>query len=164
LSHYEDIGLEASFDQTDRISRRSPLISAGAAGLAIASGAGIAGDMPGHRDEDHAPTSPDVLRAVNARVVAAQQCSAHCLVAFQDGDTMLADFAKKVNDMLPICKAFSYQLAANSPYFRALPAVRMEACEDREKECRVDEDKHIECKDCAEACAQVISAIKTLSA
>jgi hypothetical protein len=80
------------------------------------------------------------------------------------GDTMLADCAKKVNDMLPICKAFSYQLAANSPHVSALPAVRMEACEDREKECRVDEDKHIECKDCAEACAQVISAIKTLSA
>jgi Cys-rich four helix bundle protein (predicted Tat secretion target) len=164
MTHYEDVEREASFVQNDRISRRSLLIGAGAAGLALASGAGFAGDMPGHRHEDHAPKSPDVLQAVNACVVAAQQCSAHCLVAFQEGDTTLADCAKKVNEMLPICKAFSYQLAANSPYVKPMSAVCMQACEDCEKECRVHEDKHVECKDCAEACAQVISAIKTLSA
>lgn len=146
------------------MNRRALLVGAGAMGVALASGVVRAGDMPGHRHEDHAPKSPDVLRAVNECVVAAQQCSAHCLVAFQEGDTTLADCAKKVNEMLPICKAFSYQLAANSPYVKALSAICMQACEDCEKECRVHEDKHLECKDCAEACARVVAAIKSLSA
>ncbi|MEA3275428.1 MAG: hypothetical protein U9Q81_09125 [Pseudomonadota bacterium] len=93
-----------------------------------------------------------------------QQCAAHCLVAFQEGDTSLADCARKVNEMLPICKAFSYQLASNSPYVKTLSAVCRQACEDCEVECRKHEDKHVECKDCAEACAQLVSAINRLSA
>jgi hypothetical protein len=66
--------------------------------------------------------------------------------------------------MLPICKAFSYQVAANSPYVKTLSVVCRQACKDCEAECRKHEDKHVECKECAEACAQVLAAIKTLSA
>jgi Cys-rich four helix bundle protein (predicted Tat secretion target) len=151
-------------DGDHAISRRALLVGAGVLGAALATGAGVAGDAPGHRHEDHAPKNPDVLDAVNGCVVKAQQCAAHCLVAFQEGDTTLADCARKVNEMLPICKAFSYQLAGNSPYVKALSAVCRQACEDCEKECRVHEDKHVECKECADACAQVLAAIKTLSA
>lgn len=151
-------------DHGHRISRRGLLVGAGALGAAVATGVSLAGDAPGHRHEDHAPKHPDALKAVNSCVVAAQQCGAHCLVAFQEGDTTLADCARKVNEMLPICKAFSYQVAANSPYVKALSAVCREACKDCEDECRKHEDKHVECKDCAEACAQVVAAIDALSA
>lgn len=146
------------------ISRRTLLAGAGAVGAALVSGASLAGDAPGHRHEDHAPRNPDLLGAVNDCVVKAQQCAAHCLVAFQEGDTTLADCARKVNEMLPICKAFSYQLASNSPYVKALSAVCQKACKDCEEECRVHEDKHVECRECAESCAQVVAAIKKLSA
>jgi Cys-rich four helix bundle protein (predicted Tat secretion target) len=146
------------------ISRRALLVGAGALGATLATGASLAGDAPGHKHEDHAPKHPDVLNAVNDCVVKAQQCAAHCLVAFQEGDTTLADCARKVNEMLPICKAFSYQVAANSPYVKTLSAVCRQACKDCEAECRKHEDKHVECKECAEACAQVVAAIKTLSA
>ena len=158
---------ENSADHDDHehlISRRALLVGAGALGATLATGASLAGDAPGHRHEDHAPKSPGVLNAVNDCVVKAQQCAAHCLVAFQEGDTTLADCARKVNEMLPICKGFSYQLAANSPYVKALSAVCQQACEDCETECRKHEDKHAECKECAESCAQVVAAIKTLSA
>ena len=155
---------EGQDDDKHTISRRSLLVGAGALGAALATGAGIAGDAPGHLHENHAPKNPDVLDAVNACVAKAQQCSAHCLVAFQEGDTTLADCARKVNEMRPICSAFSYQLAGNSPYVKALSAVCRQACEDCEKECRVHEDKHLECKECAEACAQVIAAIESLPA
>ena len=154
-------------DQDDRdhlISRRALLVGAGALGATLATWASLAGDAPGHRHEDHAPKHPDALNAVNDCVVKAQQCAAHCLVAFQEGDTTLADCARKVNEMLPICKAFSYQVASNSPYVKTLSAVCRQACKDCEAECRKHEDKHLECKECAEACAQVIAAIKTLSA
>jgi Cys-rich four helix bundle protein (predicted Tat secretion target) len=157
---------DTSQSQNDRdplISRRALLIGAGAVGAAIASGASLAGDAPGHKHEHHAPKHPEILEAVNQCVVKAQQCSAHCLVAFQEGDVTLADCARKVNEMLPICRAFSYQLASNSPYVKALSAVCRQACEDCEKECRVHEDKHVECRECAEACAQVVAAINKLA-
>ncbi len=158
---------DAIHDQDARgraISRRSLLIGAGAVGAALASGASLAGDAPGHRHEDHAPKNPGALEAVNDCVVKAQQCAAHCLVAFQEGDTSLADCARKVNEMLPICRAFSYQLASNSPYIKALAPVCRQACKDCEDACREHEDKHLECKECAEACAQVISAIEAMPA
>jgi Cys-rich four helix bundle protein (predicted Tat secretion target) len=146
------------------VSRRKLLVGAGAVGAALVTGAAIAGDTPGHRHEDHAPQNPDVLAAVNNCVVKSQQCIAHCLVAFQEGDTTLADCARKVNEMAPICRAFSYQLAGNSPYIKALAVVCRQACEDCEAACREHEDKHLECRECAEACAQVIAAIDTLPA
>ena len=151
-------------DCNHTISRRTLLVGASALGAALATGASIAGDAPGHRHEDHAPKNPNVLDAVNNCVVKAQQCAAHCLVAFQEGDTTRADCTRKVNEMRPICSAFSYQLAGNSPYVKALSEVCRQACEDCEKKCRVHEDKHMECKECAEACAQVIAAIESLSA
>jgi Cys-rich four helix bundle protein (predicted Tat secretion target) len=151
-------------DREPTISRRALLVGAGAIGAALATGTSLGGDAPGHRHEDHAPKNPGVLEAVNDCVVTAQQCAAHCLVAFQEGDTTLADCARKVNEMLPICRAFSYQLAGNSPYVKSLAAVCRQACEDCEKECRVHEDKHVECKECAESCAQVVAAIDKLSA
>jgi Cys-rich four helix bundle protein (predicted Tat secretion target) len=146
------------------ISRRTWLVGAGAAGTVLASGLAFAGDAPGHRHEDHAPRNPDALKAANNCVVKSQQCIAHCLVAFQEGDTTLADCARKVNEMSPICGAFSYQLASNSPYVNALSRVCRQACEDCEAACREHEDKHVECRECAEACAQLISAIDALAA
>ena len=148
----------------DGLSRRELLAGAGALGALLASGTALAGDAPGHRHEDHAPRNPRVLEATNDCVVKGQQCVAHCLVAFREGDTTLADCASKVNEMLPICKAFSYQLAANSKYVKALSAVCRQACKDCEKECREHDDKHVECKECADACAQLVKAIDRLSA
>ncbi len=155
---------KAHDDCSDGISRRELIVGAGAVGIALATGSSLGADAPGHRHEDHAPKNPDALDAVNNCVVKAQQCAAHCLVAFQEGDTTLADCARKVNEMLPICKAFSYQVASNSPYVKALSAVCAHACKDCEAECRKHEDKHTECKECAEACAKVIAAIESLSA
>ncbi len=149
---------------TDGLSRRELLAGAGALGTLLASGAALAGDAPGHRHEDHAPKHPRVLETTNDCVVKGQQCIAHCLVAFREGDTTLADCATKVNEMLPICKAFSYQLAANSKYIKALSAVCRQACKDCEKECRKHDDKHVECKECGDACAQLVKAIDRLTA
>jgi Cys-rich four helix bundle protein (predicted Tat secretion target) len=146
------------------LSRRTFLVGASAVGAAVATGAAFAGDGHGHRHEDHAPTHADLLAAVNHCVVKSQLCIAHCLVAFQEGDTTLADCARKVNEMEPICRAFSYQLASNSPYVEAMTSICRQACKDCEVECRKHEDKHLECRECAEACAQVIAAIDALSA
>ena len=161
-NHHSNTELQG--DSEPLMSRRTLLVGAGALGAALASGTSLAGDAPGHRHEDHAPKQPKALEAVNDCVVKAQQCQAHCLVAFQEGDTTLADCARKVNEMLPICKAFSYQLASNSPYVKSLAKVCRQACKDCAEECRKHEDKHVECRECMESCEQVIAAIKTLKA
>jgi Cys-rich four helix bundle protein (predicted Tat secretion target) len=148
----------------DTLSRRDLLVSAGALGAAFVTGLSAAGDAPGHRHEDHAPKHPDILNTVNDCVIKGQQCVAHCLVAFQEGDTTLADCARKVSEMLPICKALSYQLASNSPYVKALSSVCRQACKDCEDECRKHEDKHVECKECGEACAAVVAALDQMNA
>ena len=76
----------------------------------------------------------------------------------------MPDCAKKVNEMMPICKAFSYQLAANSPDMTALSEVGKQVCKDCEVECRKHDDKHTECKECGDACEQVVAAIDAMSA
>ena len=162
---------ETRFDKSEgetgragTISRRELLAGAGALGAALASGVSLAGDAPGHRHEDHAPKYPGVLGAVHDCVSKGQQCVAHCLVAFQEGDTTLADCARKVNEMLPICRAFSYQLAGNSPYVKPLSAVCRQVCKDCEEECRKHADAHVECKECGDACAHLVSEIDRLAA
>jgi Cys-rich four helix bundle protein (predicted Tat secretion target) len=80
-------------------------------------------------------------------------------VSFIEGDVALAECASKVHEMQAICSAFSYLLAANSEYIKAYAAVCDKACKDCEKECRKHEG-HIECKACAEACAEIVDQIK----
>jgi Cys-rich four helix bundle protein (predicted Tat secretion target) len=88
-----------------------------------------------------------------------ERCIAHCLVSFQEGDLELADCAAKVHEMQAICGAYSYLLAANSGYSKAYASVCKQVCEDCEKECRKHE-KHIECRACADACAEVVEQIE----
>ena len=153
-------------DQTDQrtreekhgLSRRDLLLGMGA--LAAAGYAGNAvSAMPGHDHSKHAAQLPDVLDATNDCVDTGQRCIAHCLVSFQEGDLKLADCAAKVHEMMAICSAFSYLLAANSEYVRGYAAICAQVCEDCEKEC-MKHKEHVECKACGDACAALVDQIK----
>jgi Cys-rich four helix bundle protein (predicted Tat secretion target) len=147
---------------TSGLSRRALLSGAGALGAALISGASLAADQPGHSHEHHAPRNPALLDAAGDCADKGKQCLAHCLVAFQEGDTTLADCARKVNEMISICDALSIQVASNSPYVEPLAKVCRQACADCEKACRKHEDTHLECKNCAVACAQIVAAIDAM--
>ena len=151
---------------SEQIGRRDLLMVTMGAGALLATGAGatIAADAPGHRHEDHAPKHVAALKAANDCILNGQQCIAHCLVSFREGDMTLADCASSVHEMLPICEAMSYQLAANSIYVSGLSAVCVQACKDCEEECRKHEDKHLECKECADACAKFVTELERLPA
>lgn len=150
------------------ISRRDLLIGAGAAATVLATGSAHSvdhsahkmGDHAGHRHEDHAPRLPALLDAVNTCLDKGQRCISHCLVAFREGDTSLADCASKAHEMEAICQGFSYLVTSNSIYLKDYAKVCKAVCKDCEKECRKHEDHHMECKECAEACAQVVQAIE----
>ena len=146
------------------ITRRELLIGAGALASAVIGGSAFAGsEHQVHNHSKHRPQNPDLLAAVNKCVVSGQQCIAHCLVVFQEGDTSLADCARKVHEMEAICDAYSYLLAANSDYIKEYAQICITACEDCEMECRKHE-QHFECKDCADACEQVVVLAKKLVA
>ena len=143
---------------TPGISRREMLLGIGAAATVAYAGTAFS-SKPGHDHSKHTAQLPDLLNAINDCVDKGQRCIAHCLVSFQEGSVELADCASKVHEMQAICSAFSYLLAANSGYTKAYANVCQKVCEDCEKECMKHEE-HIECKACAEACADVVDQIK----
>jgi Cys-rich four helix bundle protein (predicted Tat secretion target) len=144
------------------ISRRDILLGLGTV-AAVAYAETTVSAMKGHDHSKHSAQLPDLLNATNRCLDKGQRCIAHCLVSFQEGDLELADCAAKVHEMQAICAAFSYLLTANSGYLKAYAGVCTQVCEDCEKECR-KHDEHIECKACADACAEVVDQIKlTLS-
>jgi Cys-rich four helix bundle protein (predicted Tat secretion target) len=104
-----------------------------------------------------------LLAAVNDCLVKGQQCIAHCPVVFQEGGTSLAECAVKVHEMQAICDAYDYLPAANSEYIKDYARICVTACEDCEIECR-RHDHHVECRECAEACEQVVALAKKLLA
>jgi len=145
--------------ETITMSRRDLLSSAGAVGALLAGGLAYAADNPGHDHANHAPRNADALDAANQCSEAAQLCLAHCLVAFEENDTTLATCARSVHNMVSLCDAFAAQVAGNSKYVGGIAGVCRAACEDCEKECRKHADDHVECRQCADACAELISAI-----
>ena len=147
-----------------KFSRREMLLGLSAATAAVYSGSALS-EMKDHSHHQHdhskhSPQQPQLLDAVNNCVDKEQRCLAHCLVAFQEGDTTLAECAAKVNEAHAICEAFAYLLTANSSYIKAYAKLCETACRDCEKECRKHEDTHRECKACADACADVVDQIK----
>ena len=155
----EKLSMPQKNNQPERgINRREVLLAMGAAATAAYAGSATAA-MPGHDHSKHKPQHPAVLDATNDCTDKGQRCIAHCLVSFVEGDTELAKCASKVHEMQAICGAFSYLVAANSEYSKEYSKICISACEDCEKVCR-EHDEHFECKDCADACAALVKAIK----
>jgi Cys-rich four helix bundle protein (predicted Tat secretion target) len=157
MSDIESVSQEN--DQTKQgVSRREVLLTLGAAATVAYAGSAAAA-MPGHDHSKHKPQHGKVLDATNECLDKGQRCIAHCLVSFVEGDTELAECASKVHEMHAICDAFSYLLAANSKYSKDYASICVAACEDCEKICR-EHEEHFECRDCADACEDVVKAIK----
>ena len=151
-------GSEMKTSQDSGITRRDLLLGAGALGGLAMAGAASAETMV-HDHSKHTAQQPDLLDAVNTCLDKGRRCISHCLVVFKEGDTSLADCAAKVNEMHAVCDAYSALLSANSTYSKDYAAICRQACADCEKECRKHE-KHVECRACAEACADVLASIK----
>jgi Cys-rich four helix bundle protein (predicted Tat secretion target) len=145
-------------DSITGINRRDMLLGMGAAAAMAYAGTAVSA-MPGHDHSKHSAQLPDLLNAMNDCVDKGQRCITHCLVSFKEGDVALADCAAKVHEMEAICRAYSYLLTANSSYIKAYAGICEQACKDCEAEC-LKHKEHIECKNCATACAAVVDQIK----
>lgn len=149
---------EKQLETSDGISRRDMLLGmSAAAGMAYAGSATAASKE--HDHSKHTTQLPDLMDAVNNCTDKGRRCIAHCLVSFTEGDTELADCASKVHEMMAVCGGFAYLVASNSSYNKEYAKLCERVCEDCAKECN-KHDEHKECKACADACDDVIDAIK----
>jgi Cys-rich four helix bundle protein (predicted Tat secretion target) len=144
---------------TDGISRRDVLLGMSAAATMVYAGAASAAASKEHDHSKHSTQLPDLMDAVNNCTDKGRRCISHCMVSFTEGDTELAACASKVQEMLSICGGFAYLVASNSSYTKEYSRVCEKVCIDCAKECRKHE-KHIECEACANACDDIVDAIK----
>ena len=101
-----------------------------------------------------------LIAAAGDCVAKGDACLAHCIVLLGDGDKAMAECAKSVNQLLPLCGALQRLAAQGSAYMPALAKVALESCSECEKVCRKHADKHAECKACMESCAECIKQCK----
>ena len=154
------------------VSRRGMLSGAvGVAGALLAGRAVAAEEKGGHehggkhytpgvRNKKHA----DLVAAVNTCTAKGEACLSHCMETFREGDTTMAECADSVQQMLPVCRAMSSLGVYDSPHLKDLARACMGVCTDCEKVCREHAEHQKECKECADACADVIDRCKKLLA
>lgn len=142
----------------DGVSRRDVLLGMGAA-ASMAYAGSVSAASKEHDHSKHSTQLPMLMDAVNGCLDKGRRCIAHCLVSFTEGDLELADCASKVHEMQAVCEGFAYLVASNSSYTKEYSKVCEKVCTDCAKECRKHEE-HVECKACANACDDIVDAIK----
>ncbi len=145
------------------MNRRDSLIGAGAALFAAVQTSAFAQEMVHDHSHMHGTPLQGLLAATSDCVVKGQACLAHCLVLLGDGDKVMAECAKTVNQTLAMCSALQALAAQQSKLVPAMAKLTREACEICEKECRKHE-KHAECKACADSCAACAKECKAIAA
>ena len=163
---------ESQNPETPRLGRRQLLAGAASlAGLAMAGpalagshghGHGASGQGHGSSGQKAHAKHAQIVDAARECVRTGEICRSHCLETFRAGETMMADCAWSVEQMLPVCDAFAALATYDSPHLGDMAAGCLKVCEDCEKECRKHEKRHAECKDCAEACAELNRQLRAL--
>ena len=82
-------------------------------------------------------------------------CNQHCMHMFQMGDTTLADCSISVQELIAANTAVLKFTANNSQHLNTFLEATIKVSETCEVECNKHK-KHIQCKDCAEACRDCI--------
>jgi Cys-rich four helix bundle protein (predicted Tat secretion target) len=89
-------------------------------------------------------------------------CLKHCQRLTRAGDKSIADCMRAVQAMLPVCSAMAQLGAQNAARMKELARVCADICADCEAECRKHEFHHVECRNCAQACAGMIQACRAV--
>ena len=113
----------------------------------------------GHHHHHHSADNPfaEAIDVAWDCVAKGKACENHCIQLVKSGDTSIADCLDAVSEMMPICSAFAQLAASQSTHIKALAEVCLAICKDCEAACEVHKDKHAECKDCMESCAEFVS-------
>ena len=156
--------------KSEGINRRELLVGVGALAVAASAGAAFAADKGGH-DKHPADKQPAAAgKKDDALVVAAldclkkgEACIKHCLDTFAAGETMMAECAAKVQEMVVLCQGLSYLASYNSKHLKKYAAACIDVCIDCESACRKHAAHAAPCKDCADACLKCIEQCKKVA-
>jgi Cys-rich four helix bundle protein (predicted Tat secretion target) len=103
------------------------------------------------------------LQAATATCVAdGQTCLAHCIRLLSTGDKSMADCARTVSQLLPLCSALQSLAGQGSPLTPALAKVALDGCSTCAEACKQHVNHHAECKACYESCLECIKQCKAV--
>jgi Cys-rich four helix bundle protein (predicted Tat secretion target) len=146
---------------TNTVVSRRTLLAAGSSLVAAA-----AVTLPGIATEASA-AEVDAPNAALVRVAlecagTGELCLHHCFAEFAKGQTMLAQCAARVGEMIPVCQTLASLAALESVHLKAYAKICIDVCQACEDECRKHTAHAAICGQCADSCAKVIAALKPL--
>ena len=127
---------------------------------------GVAAPAPGTAPPSPSPSSPELTKLSESTADCARAgevCLEHCIRSLASGSTMMAECARSVQQMIPICRALSSLSAMGSAHARALAATCADVCAECAKVCEPHMGHHAECKACFEACRSSEAAARALA-
>lgn len=86
------------------------------------------------------------------------------MVLLAQGDKEMASCAQSVSELLATCGALMKLASQGSKFTPALVKVTADVCASCETQCRKYENKHAECKACADACTACLKECEALAA
>lgn len=96
-------------------------------------------------------------------IAAGDICLAHCLASLAAGETMLAECARAVHEMLAVCRMVSTLGASGSAHLGRAAALCDAVCRDCKAACDKHAAMHAECKACGEACGEMLAQVAKLA-
>ena len=145
----------------DNQNRRLFLASSGLMALAVTPGlVGAASASGGH--EHHSGKYTDLIEEALHCIETGNACAAHCIVDMRSGNTELLECLVQVKDLVAACQALVHFASYDSEHLMAYAKATIEVCDSCEAECRKFENKHDECKACADACAACAEECKKI--
>jgi len=152
---------EVKWSGAEPASRRSLIAGAGAL-LAGGSLAGTAWAKAAAKTGPAKSPNQAVVEATKRCESVGNTCVKHCERQARRGDNSLAECKRLVLIMLPVCMATNRLAQQDAEHLRDLAKVCADVCRDCEAECRKHESHHVECKRCAEACAETVKVLAAL--
>jgi Cys-rich four helix bundle protein (predicted Tat secretion target) len=134
--------------------------------LALAAVAGKASAQENSHAHHHMTGSglnPALIAAASDCAIKGQICLSHCLDLLAGGEKEMLGCGKAVSETIAVCNALQALAIQGARSLKAMAKLAEDTCLACEKECRKHEDKHKECKDCAESCVACAKECKALT-
>jgi Cys-rich four helix bundle protein (predicted Tat secretion target) len=134
--------------------------------LALAAVAGKASAQENPHSHHHMTGSglnPALIAAASDCAIKGQICLSHCLDLLAGGEKEMLGCGKAVSETIAVCNALQALAIQGARSLKAMAKLAEDTCLACEKECRKHEDKHKECKDCAESCVACAKECKALT-
>ncbi len=105
-----------------------------------------------------------LIDAAEHCVATGRDCLDLCVRTLSKGETMMAECAGTVRQMLPLCETVAELARLKSAHLKAVAAACAKACRECEAACQKHAGHHPECKACQESCKACAAECEKLAA